>query len=120
VSPWAVGSASNSPFLMERVKQKGCWSSSTWTCAGRCLRRAKGEATEAVGAAAKDVGTSAAEGVGARTEIALMETERVMSPDSGGRRYPERARAAPGNLWETTAERVWITPRTKKRAGRRG
>jgi hypothetical protein len=77
-------------------------------------------ATKAVGAAAKDVGTSAAEGVGARTEIALMETERVMSPDSGGRRYPERARTAPGNFWETTTERVWIMPRTKKRAGRRG
>jgi hypothetical protein len=69
-------------------------------------------ATKAVGAAA--------EGVGAREEIALMETERVMSPDSGGRRYPERARAAPENFWETTTERVWITPRTKKRAGRRG
>jgi hypothetical protein len=38
-------------------------------------------ATEAVGAAAKDVGTAAAKGVGARAEIALMETERVMSPD---------------------------------------
>jgi hypothetical protein len=77
-------------------------------------------ATEAVGAAAKDVGTAAAEGVGARAEIVLMETERVMSPDSSGRRYPERARAAPENFWETTTERVWITPRTKKRAGRRG
>jgi hypothetical protein len=53
-------------------------------------------------------------------EIALMETERVMSADFCGRRYPERARAAPEKFWETITERVWITPTTKKRAGRRG
>jgi hypothetical protein len=75
---------------------------------------------ETVGAAAKEVGTAAAKGVRARAEISLTETERVMLPDSSGRRYPERARAAPKNFWETTTERVWITPRTKKRARKRG
>jgi hypothetical protein len=61
------------------------------------LETEKHGATEAVGAVAKDVGNAAAEGVGARAKIALVETERVMSSDSG-RRYPERARAAPGKL----------------------
>jgi hypothetical protein len=41
---------------------------------------------------------AAVEGVGARAKIALVETERVMSADSGGRRDPERPRAAPGKL----------------------
>jgi hypothetical protein len=77
-------------------------------------------ATEAVRATTNDVENAAAEGVGARADIAVMERERVMLPDLGGRRYPERARAALGNFCETTNERVWITPRTKKRMGRRG
>jgi hypothetical protein len=55
-------------------------------------------ATEPVEAAAKDMGNAAAEGVGARAEIPLMETERVMSPGSSGRRHPERARAASENF----------------------
>jgi hypothetical protein len=60
------------------------------------IETTKHGATDAVGAATKDVRTAAAEGVGGRAEIALMETERVMSPDSGGRHYRERARLAPG------------------------
>ncbi|GAQ93406.1 hypothetical protein KFL_015040010 [Klebsormidium nitens] len=64
--------------------------------------------TEAVGAAT--------EAVVARAEIALKETEQFVSPDTDGKRYSDRAQAAPGNFWETPTERGWIMPRSKKRA----
>ncbi|GAQ92900.1 hypothetical protein KFL_011910020 [Klebsormidium nitens] len=53
-------------------------------------------ATEAVGA-------TAAEGVGARMKRKLnkVESEKMMSPETGNKLYPERARAAPKKLWES-------------------
>ncbi|GAQ92494.1 hypothetical protein KFL_010290010, partial [Klebsormidium nitens] len=74
-------------------------------------------ATEAVGAAAEAVEATAAERVGVRINRKLDKDEsgKVMSLETGGKRYPERARVPPGEFWK--AETEWVTPKAKKRAG---
>ncbi|GAQ92080.1 hypothetical protein KFL_009180040 [Klebsormidium nitens] len=49
-----------------------------------------------------------ARSVGARTEIALKKTEGVMSPETDGKGYSDRVRAAPRNFWDTAADKGWI------------
>jgi hypothetical protein len=77
------------------------------------------EAAEDVGATAKDV----------RAELGDVEAEKeVRGPDEGGgqetgaqergARYPERDRNMPRQFW--IAETGWVTPKAKKRAGKRG
>ncbi|GAQ92754.1 hypothetical protein KFL_011220030 [Klebsormidium nitens] len=76
-------------------------------------------ATEAVGAGAEGVEATTAERVGARINRKdKVESEKMMSPEMDGKRYPERTRVPPGE--DRKGETGWVTPKAKKRAGRKG
>jgi hypothetical protein len=78
------------------------------------------ETAEAVGATTStgNVGHLAAESVGGRVATTVIETERVMSPNTEEKRYPERNRVAPVEFWR--GETGWVTPKAKKRVDKSG
>ncbi|GAQ91310.1 hypothetical protein KFL_007630010 [Klebsormidium nitens] len=74
--------------------------------------------------ATKTVGATAAEAVRARMVpgTVLVESEGATSPGTGDKRYPESARAAPVRYGGGEANEGWVTvtPKAKKKRGRRG